>query len=175
MGSSPGASAEDVVLYLAKRTKINGTRLQKLVYLVEAEFADRSGRRLFDFDYFYNHFGMNAHELERRVLKLGGPAGPVSIQTYPTDRGTGFAVQVKPETKDPGLQPDVRAVCDFVLKTYGALGLKELMTTAKATLPFAGTKPGERVDWSVIADCGTEGCSHELSPEGLAHLQENFS
>jgi hypothetical protein len=172
------ASVRDLVVYLARRTHLNATRLQKLIYLVEAEYADKHGRRLLSYPYYYDHYGMNSVQLESRVLEIArSKDAPFTAKLQDRAGGVGFDLKLAPETEDPALPDGVKAACDFILKEYAKIsGTVPLSKAAKQTLPFWGTERGAKVDWTILTDSNLRGdCDEKLSEKGRKRLQSSFA
>jgi hypothetical protein len=168
-------TTRDLIVYLAKRTKLNATRVQKLVYLIEAEYADKHGRKLLPFPYYYDHFGMNSVQLEDRVLEIARSKDPPFIADLKDrDGGVGFDIKLSAGVPDPTLPAGVKSAADHVLKEYaGISGTIPLAKAAKQTLPFWGTERGAKVDWSILTDPNLRGeCADKLSEKGRKRLQE---
>ncbi len=166
---------KDLIVYLAKRTKLNATRVQKLVYLIEAEYADKRGRKLLPFQYYYDHFGMNSVQLENRVLDIARSKDPPFTAEFRNrDGGVGFDLKLSAGVPDPTLPPGVKAAVDYVLKEYAGIGgTIPLARAAKQTLPFWGTERGAKVDWSILTNPNLRGdCTDKLSEKGRKRLQE---
>jgi len=171
--SSPNL-LRDIVVYIGRRVSLNGTRVQKLLYLVEAEYADRNGARLMDYEFCHNRFGMNSKTLEDRVLAMKEEkGGPLFITFQKTDVGMGLRIKVKDDVPQPTLPAEVKAACDFVIREYGSMPLTSLMHAAKRTLPFYGTEDGDKVDWSSVKK--VDQCNHKLSENGRRILQRALS
>ncbi|MEM4730104.1 MAG: DUF4065 domain-containing protein [Thermoplasmata archaeon] len=167
-----GNLLRDIIIYLGKRTKLQSTRVQKLMYLIEAEYADRYGKRIMDYDFYHDRFGMNSLELHNRVQALKDKN--IRIEKYKTDIGEGFRVFIKPDTPDPHLPLEIKEVCDLILRTYGQIkNVVVLANIAKRTLPFQGTPEGKKIDWSLLTDpCARGECNCQLSEEGRRRLYE---
>lgn len=162
----------DLVVYLSRRTNLNGTRVQKLLYLVEAEYADRHGVRLMDHEFYHDRFGMNSKVLEDRVLAMSEKrGGPLVLTFQKTDAGVGFRVGVRGDIPEPKLPHDVKEACDFVVTKYGSMSLTSLVHAAKQTLPFYGTAKGEKLDWSALLNRCPSDHEDQLSARGREILE----
>jgi hypothetical protein len=154
-GATETVRLGDLLVYLGRRTKLNSTRIQKLVYLVEAEYADTHGRRLLAFVYKFHHHGMYSEALRANTLHLAHAAGsPFKVQHYVTPTGgKGFELTVRDGVAEPALSEGVRKAADVVIREFARIdGTRPLASAAKKTLPFYGTPKGGVVDWSVLTD-----------------------
>jgi hypothetical protein len=163
-------SLRDLLAYLAARSPhtLTSTRIQKLVYLIDAENADRSGRRLTSYSFFYNDYGMYSRRLRNDARGIGQRDNRFEIEEYNTTSGHGFRLILRQGIEPPSLPPAIQSVCDSVLEQYGNIrSVTSLAAKAKHTLPFFGTERGKMVDWSILTDpCNRGTCNHHLSTEG---------
>ena len=162
----------DIIVYLGKRTRLQKTRIQKLMYLLEAEYADKHGKRLMTHPFYHDNYGMNSFVLETKVKKLRDDT--IEIRDYVVESRAGYEIKIKPGTPDPDLNPDIKAACDLILREYAPIHtVKQLATMAKRTLPFVGTPKGKMVDWSLLTDpCARGECNCELTENGRRLLIE---
>lgn len=175
---SQAALLQNILLYLGRRTTLHSSRIQKLVYLVEADYADRTGRRLTDYRFRYDNYGMFSPALKQDSLDIGRRDSRFQVRTYrTTGGGNGFALSLSNPSVDGDLPAAVKESCDAVIRSYGHyVTITELAAAAKRTLPFVGTKKGGTVDWSVLTDpCGRGDCEDELSESGKKILQNASS
>lgn len=169
---SQAALLKNLLLYMGRRTPLRSARIQKLVYLVEADYADRTGHRMTDYRFRYDHYGMFSPNLREDVLSVVKDDPTFHMRRYPaSDGGRGFELTLT-GTRDGDLPDEVRASVDRVIHEYGHMQrIQELASAAKRTLPFVGTRKGGTVDWSILTDsCNRGDCNDELSAEGLKLL-----
>lgn len=171
---SQAALLKNLLLYLGRRTELRSARIQKLVYLVEADYADRLGKRLTDYRFKYDDYGMFSPVLRSDVISICRRNSSFQVHRYrATDGGKGFSLTLTGEAGEADLPDEVKVSCDRVLREYAHLrSIVDLAAAAKRTLPFVGTPKEGTVDWSVLTDpCNRGECDDELSEEGARLLE----
>ncbi len=154
-GSSETVRLADLLVYLGRATRLNSTRIQKLIYLVEAEYADANGRRLFDYEYRFHDHGMYSEALRARVLQIAQASGsPFKFRQYVAPSGgMGFELTVRDDAGEAALPGAVKRAADVVIRDFARIeGTRPLAAAAKKTLPFYGTPKGSVVDWLILTD-----------------------
>ena len=165
----PAGPLENIITCICFRalSKPGTTKLMKLVYLVEVYYTRLYGERLTGTPFRYHDHGAFAAEVYDALEALEGKG---VIQDRPVQTVEGHTAHIREPKIDRTkvtLSDEASAAIDEVLEDWGEPSLDEVIAYTKRTLPFAGTKQGDLIDFSRMDAVQEYAKAKGISPEDV--------
>ncbi len=140
--------AKALLAYIASKTDVGKTKLMKLVYLMDFEMYEKSGRAITNDTYENWPLGPVPTNTWKK-LSEGFATDVLNVKKEETAVGTYLRYTSKKplETLQKEFSPDELEVIDRVLNEYGEMGQQKLVELVHEELPYLLTTKGEKIPY----------------------------
>jgi hypothetical protein len=141
---APAVSAETLArAIIARQPRVSTIRLLKLAFLAETRYAERSGARLSDADWFSWKHGPFSKRIVNSVQSQ--PAAVIRHEQKEVFGKTANYDMPGPDCA-PILPPAISTLLDDLLSVYGGEDTLPIVNAVYCTSPFLRTPSGRKID-----------------------------
>ena len=162
---------QNTITYLCFKVRsISQTKLMKLVYLANVYHMEQHGSLLAKTSFKHWHYGPYSEEIDSEIEKLYGE-GILKSKVCKTQ--SGFEAEIPtPNVKSTtvSLTNEAKAILDEIIEDWGHASTNDIVSFAKTSLPFVGTRFGSKIDFSRIDLVAEVAKSKNITREAAATM-----